>query len=252
MKYLLLIPFLFSIGTFAQDVEYKYEPVVNKAEYYIGSYKNGKDLDDMVMWYNKFADWAEDQGDVYDNMTVALLSPYFNSDMAALDVVWVNNWPSPVEQFKGLETWVTGGGDKLLKSLPSENSSQVDAWQWTISNPAEFGVGDMMYATYADCSNAEGYNNRSVYDLYMDFANMVKEDGDTIGRKMIVPNAGRALPDGVDFVRLMYTASISEAGVNQALFTENFAERQETKDLQASFSCTNARTYTGLVMRAPE
>ena len=104
------------------------EPILN----YIGSYKNGKDLDDMVMWYKKFAEWAEDQGDVYDNMTVALLSPYFNSDMAALDVVWVNNWPTPVEQFKGLETWVTGGGDKLLKSLPSENSAQVDAWQWTI------------------------------------------------------------------------------------------------------------------------
>ena len=139
-----------------------------------------------------------------------------------------------------------------LINSPADYSAQVDAWQWTISDPAEFGVGDMMYAIYADCSNAEGYNNRAVYDLYMDFSNMVKEDGDTIGRKMIVPNAGRVLPDGVDFVRLMYTASISEAGVNQALFTENFADRQETKDLQASFSCTNARTYTGLVMRAPE
>ena len=170
MKYLLLLPFLFLTMGFAQDAEYKYEPAVNKAEYYIGTYKTGKDLDDMVAWYNKFADWAEDQGDVYDNMTVALLTPYFNSEMAAMDVVWVNNWPSPVEQFTGLETWVTGGGDKLLKSLPSENSAQVDAWQWTISNPAEFGVGDMMYATYADCSNAEGYNNRSVYDLYMDLS----------------------------------------------------------------------------------
>jgi hypothetical protein len=50
----------------------------------------------------------------------------------------------------------------------------------------------------------------------------------------------------------MYTASISEAGINQALFTDNFADQQETLDLQASFSCTNARTYTGLVMRAPE
>ena len=118
MKYLLLIPFLFSIGSFAQDVDYKYEPVVNKAEYYIGTFKNGKDLDDMAMWYKKFADWAEDQGDVYDSMTVALLSPYFNSDLSAIDVIWVNNWPSPVEQFKGLETCVTGGGDKLLKSLP--------------------------------------------------------------------------------------------------------------------------------------
>ena len=63
MKYLLLIPFLFSIGSFAQDVDYKYEPVVNKAEYYIATFKNGKDLDDMAMWYKKFADWAEDQGD---------------------------------------------------------------------------------------------------------------------------------------------------------------------------------------------
>ena len=170
MKHLLLIPFLFSIGSFAQDVEFKYEPVINKAEYYMGTYKNGKDLNDMVNWYNKFADWADDQDGVYDNMTVALLSPYFNSDMSAIDVIWVNNWPSPVEQFKALETWVTGGGDKLLKTLPSVNSEQVDAWQWTISNPAEFGVGDMMYATYADCSNAEGYGNRSVYDLYMDLS----------------------------------------------------------------------------------
>ncbi len=109
-----------------------------------------------------------------------------------------------------------------------------------------------MYATYSDCSNAEGVNNNNVYDLYMDFAKMVKKDGDTIGRKMIVPNAGRALPEGVDFIRLMYTASISETGVNQALYNDKFADRQETKDLQASFTCTNARTYTGLVMRAPE
>ena len=85
---------------------------VNKAEYYIGSYKNGKDLDDMVMWYKKFADWAESGRCVrqYDGCASFTL---LNSDMAALDVVWVSNWPSPVEQFKGLETWVTGGGDKF-------------------------------------------------------------------------------------------------------------------------------------------
>ena len=93
---------------------------------------------------------------------------------------------------------------------------------------------------------------RQVYDMYKDFVEYAQSQGDTIGRKMIVPSAGYMMPEGVDFIRLMYTASISESGVNQALFTENFADRQETKDLQASFSCTNARTYTGLVMRAPE
>ena len=80
MKQLFLMLIVASSSfAFTQDaVEYKYEPEVNKAEYYIGSYNKNKDLDDLVDWYEDFAQWTTKQGTTYDLMTVGLLTPYFS------------------------------------------------------------------------------------------------------------------------------------------------------------------------------
>ena len=51
---------LFSISSFAQDAEqYKYDPSEsdNPAEYYIGSFNKGKDLEDLIDWYGDFAEF---------------------------------------------------------------------------------------------------------------------------------------------------------------------------------------------------
>ena len=252
MKYLFTLALTLSFAIFAQEDEqsYKYQPEANKAEYYMGTFNKGKDMDDLVAWYGKFAKWAEGQGDVYDNMTVAILTPQFHSNMGALDAMWVNTFPTPSEQFTGMETWVTGGGLSLLKSLPVTNSQQVDTWQWTVSQPASMAVGNVMYATYSDCSLEEGYTMRKVYDLYKDFAIYAQSVGDTTGRKMIVPTAGAQLPDGVDFVRLMYSSSISESGANAELFWEKIAQSEANSNLKG-FSCSNGRSYIGTAMRTP-
>ena len=251
MKFLFTLALTMSFIAFAQEEEsYKYQPETNKAEYYIGTYNKGKDFDDLAEWYGKFAKWAEGQGDIYKNMTVAILQPQFHSNMGALDVMWVNTFPTPSEQFTGLETWVTGGGAKLLDSLPVTNSQQVDTWQWTLSQPASMVAGNVMYATYSDCSLEEGYTMRKVHDLYKDFAIYAQSVGDTTGRKMIVPTAGAQLPDGVDFVRLMYSSSISESGANAELFWEKIAESEANSNLKG-FSCNNGRSYIGTVMRTP-
>lgn len=251
MKFLFTLALTMSFIAFAQEEEsYKYQPETNKAEYYIGTYNKGKDFDDLAEWYGKFAKWAEGQGDIYKNMTVAILQPQFHSNMGALDVMWVNTFPTPSEQFTGLETWVTGGGAKLLDSLPVTNSQQVDTWQWTLSQPASMVAGNVMYATYSDCSLEEGYTMRKVHDLYKDFAIYAQSVGDTTGRKMIVPSAGAQLPDGVDFVRLMYSSSISESGANAELFWEKIAESEANSNLKG-FSCNNARSYIGTAMRTP-
>jgi hypothetical protein len=251
MKFLFTLALTMSFIAFAQEEEsYKYQPETNKAEYYIGTYNKGKDFDDLAEWYGKFAKWAEGQGDIYKNMTVAILQPQFHSNMGALDVMWVNTFPTPSEQFTGLETWVTGGGAKLLDSLPVTNSQQVDTWQWTLSQPASMVAGNVMYATYSDCSLEEGYTMRKVHDLYKDFAIYAQSVGDTTGRKMIVPTAGAQLPDGVDFVRLMYSSSISESGANAELFWEKIAESEANSNLKG-FSCNNGRSYIGTAMRTP-
>jgi hypothetical protein len=248
MKYFYSLIFVFSASLSAQEYEPKHELQANKAEYYIGTFNKGKGIDDLVSWYEKFAKWASTTDGTYNNMTVGLLQPYFHSALNDVDVMWVNTWPTPSEQFNGLETWITGGGAKLLESIPVTNSQQIDTWQWVVSEPSSTAAGNMMYATYADCSLEEGYTPRQVYDLYKDFAIYAASQGDTVGRKMIFPDAGVALADDVDFVRLMFTSSISERGTNAELFYSKISDSEASANLQG-FSCTNARSFFGMSMQ---
>ena len=117
MKYIYSLIFVLSVSINAQDYEPKYEVDANKAEYYVGTFNDNKDVDDLTAWYGKFSKWAESKDGTYDNMTVAILQPYFHSELDEVEVLWVNTWPTPSEQFNGLETWITGGGAKLLESL---------------------------------------------------------------------------------------------------------------------------------------
>ena len=245
MKYILSFMLVFSINLFAEDSEYKHEPEGNAAEYYIGHFNKGKDLDDLTKWYEKFSKWAEDKG-VYDDMSIAILTPYFHADLTSLDVMWVNNFPTQSAQYAALNVWMTQGGPELLKSLPVTNNRQISTYQWVISAPGESGEEDMMMAVYSDCKFDEGYEGRQVYDLYKDFAIYAQSQGDTVGRKMIFPQAGY---DGdADFVRLLYTSSIDSMGVNQELYWEKLEQSEAAQNLKG-FSCSNPREYTGLPMR---
>ena len=245
MKYILSFVLVFSIGLFGQESEYKYEPEGNAAEYYIGKFNRGKDLDDLVDWYGKFAEWAEDKK-VYDNVTVGVLTPYFHSDLSSMDVMWVNNIESQSAQYAALNAWMTQGGSKLLKSLPVTNSRQVNTYQWVISTPPQPEENDMMLAVYTDCKFDEGFNGRQVYDMYMDFAKFAKSEGDTVGRKMIFPTSGY---DGdADFIRLLYTSSIDAMGVNRELYWNKLQDSEASKNLKG-FSCSNPREYMGLSLR---
>ena len=252
MRVFLSLAMLFSFSVIAQDsVEYKYEVEANKAEYYIGSYKKGKDVEDLVAWYGKFQKWADTKSTTFDSMSVAILTPYFHSDLSSHDVMWVTTSPSPVEQFKGLQEWMTTGASALIKSLPVVNSQQVDTWQWTISQPTTTDAGSLMYATYADCSLEDGFNMRQVYDMYRDFAIFAESQGDTVGRKLIVPDAGAKLPEGVDFIRLMYSSSISERGTNAEIYFNKIEGSEASSNLKG-FSCENARSYIGQSMKTPK
>ena len=245
MKYILGFVLVFSIGLFAEEDEYRYEPQGNAAEYYIGQFNRGKDLDDLTKWYGKFADWAEDKG-IYDDMTIGILTPYFHSDLSSMDVVWVNNFPTQSAQYAALNVWMTQGGSQLLKSLPVTNNRQMSTFQWVVSTPSDPEEGDMMMAVYSDCKFDEGYNGRQVYDLYMDFAVYAQSQGDTVGRKMIFPGSGY---DGdADFVRLLYTSSIDGMGVNRELFWDKLQDSEAAQNLEG-FSCSNPREYVGLSMR---
>ena len=254
MKLLLGLGLMLSFVISADDhetPEYKYEPEANKAEYFIGTYNQGKDLGDLIAWYGKFAKWAEGQDGAFDKMSTALLTPVFHSNLSSVEVMWSNNWPTPTDQFNGMQKWFLDGGPKLAESLPTSWSEAIDAWQWVVSEPASLEAGQMMYATYADCALEDGYDLRQVYDMYKDFAIYAQSEGDTVGRKMIVPDSGYELPEGVDFIRLMYSSSISERGTNAERFYTKLVDSEAYANLEG-WSCSIARAYFGTPLKSSE
>ena len=111
MRVFLSLALLFSFSVIAQEsTEYKYEVESNKAEYYIGSYKKGKDVEDLTAWYGKFAEWADSKGSTFDKMSVAILTPYFSSELSTHDVMWVTNTPW---SFRAIY-WFAGMGDRWI------------------------------------------------------------------------------------------------------------------------------------------
>ena len=58
MRIFLTLSLVFTMGLIAdhhEEAKYKYEPEANKAEYYIGTFNKGKDMEDLVETSNNVA-----------------------------------------------------------------------------------------------------------------------------------------------------------------------------------------------------
>ncbi len=115
MKLLLSISLLFSFVVIADDhVESSgYEP--NVAEYYVSSFKEGKDMDDMMKWAAKWTKWAEESEALKDYRS-AMLVPYYHSGELPHDFVWVGISPNPEAHYGGNDYWINNG-QKLQAEL---------------------------------------------------------------------------------------------------------------------------------------
>ena len=59
MKLLLSLSLLLSFNVFADDHDSQ-ESEWNVAEYYVSVFKDGKDMDDMMKWAEKWNSWANE------------------------------------------------------------------------------------------------------------------------------------------------------------------------------------------------
>mgnify|MGYP005694908551 CR=1 FL=1 len=246
MKKLLFITLaLLSALTFAQE-EMKHEPVANKAEYYVSSFNDRKDIDDLMRWATKHQEWLN-QSDLYDSMSSHLLMPYFISDTTKHDLVWLNIWPTSTAQFAGLENWLKNGADQMSK-LPITNSQVVDTWQWAVSEPE--GGGEIGMVRYSDCKLKDDVTTLKAFNAIKDFAIAAREKGDNLGRKMIFPSAGGTEGD-YDYVYSLYANKASELGAGADLYWEKINGSDEDVALNDIIdSCSNYRTYSSMEIRA--
>ena len=244
-KLLFLMLALGSVLSYGQEA-LEHEPVANKAEYYVASYNDRKDMNDLIDWAQDFENWQNESG-LYDSMASSLLVPYFINDTSTHDVVWLNIWPTSTEQYAGLENWLTNGG-KLLGTLPVTNSQVVDTWQWAISAPE--GEGSIGMVRYSDCKMKEGVTGRQAFNAYKNFAIAAKEKGDNLGRKMIFPSAGGTEGD-FDYVYALYANKASALGAGADLYWSAINGSDEDVALgEVIESCSNYRMYSSIDIKA--
>jgi len=175
--YLLAISFLSLPAIIHAQDNYKYEPIPNKAEYYVDKFKPGKDFEDLLKWGDQLVKWTSNYP-IYDNWQPVVFMPYFNSDSQSLDSVFLGIWPNATEQYIGLDYWVKNGTD-LLKKAPTIPVQAIDTWQWPISSPeGEMEVGAVRFS---DCKMKEDVTGRQVFDAYKDFAIAARSKGDNLG-----------------------------------------------------------------------
>ena len=242
MKLFLILCLAFSFSAYADDHEGYYEP--NVAEYYVSTFKEGKDMDDMMRWAEKWTKWAE-ESDAFKDYRSAMLVPYYHSGELPHDFVWVGISPDPEAHYGGNDYWVNNGG-KLLSELNTilESGNQVIyTWQRTVSETPD---GQAAYAVYMDCKLGEDVSAEDVYKAYFAYAKAAKELGDVAGRKMIFPGAGTSSNWDYDYVQLVTTTSIADYGKNWTNFwSDKAGEMPEYEALQnLGGVCENERSYS--------
>jgi len=244
-KIIFLLAALCSAFSYAQE-SYKHEPVANKAEYFVSTFNQRKDMGDLLKWAADFEDWQAKSG-LYDSMSTSLLVPQYIQNTAAADVVWLNIWPTSTAHYKGLENWLVNGGE-LMSKLPVTNSQVIDTAQWPISAPE--GEGTIGMVRYSDCKLKEGVSGRQAFDAYKEFAIAAKEKGDNLGRKMIFPAAGGTQGD-YDYVYSLYANKVSELGEASDLYWAEINGSDEDVALnEVVESCTNSRMYSSKNIKA--
>ena len=243
MKLLLSLSLLLSFSVFADDHDSQ-ESEWNVAEYYVSVFKDGKDMDDMMKWAEKWNNWANETDDLKDYRS-AMLVPYYHSGEQPHDFVWVGISPTPEAHFKGNDHWFSNG-TKLLAELNKilETGNQTTyTWQRVVS---ETPSGQAGYAVYSDCKLGDDVTADEFYDAYVAYAKAAKDKGDVAGRKMIFPQSGVPSSWDYDFVQLVSTETITDYGKNWTNFwssatPESMPELKALQDLGGS--CENERTY---------
>ena len=231
---------VFSFSLFAEEDKPEYE--ANVAEYYVSSFKDGKDMDDMMKWAEKWKKWATtgEAAEANADYRSSILVPYYGVNLDTFDFLWLGINTTPEDQAIGNDYWFQNGG-KLLEDLPVTNAQVINTWQRTVSETPDGTAG---YVVYADCKYGEGVTGEQQYDAYYAYAQAAQKLGDAAGRKMIWPTMGITPGWDYDYVQAVFTSTITDYGKNWSSFWSAAEDMPEYAALEAMGGlCENQRSF---------
>jgi hypothetical protein len=231
---------VFSFSLVAEEDKPEYE--ANVAEYYVSSFKDGKDMDDMMKWAEKWKKWATtgEAAEANADYRSSILVPYYGVNLDTFDFLWLGINTTPEDQAIGNDYWFQNGG-KLLEDLPVTNAQVINTWQRTVSETPDGTAG---YVVYADCKYGEGVTGEQQYDAYYAYAQAAQKLGDAAGRKMIWPTMGITPGWDYDYVQAVFTSTITDYGKNWSSFWSAAEDMPEYAALEAMGGvCENQRSF---------
>jgi hypothetical protein len=153
MKFIVITLALFS-SVFAEAQE---APDPIRAEYFTCSLNEGKDMDDMMKWVEKWNRWMDATDET--NYTAAMLFPRYRTPTTEFDMIWVGHVKNSEMLGKGNDNWLSASNRSLRESIPVTCGESFNAYQWVaVSNFSPQDLSDSYPVSYRYCDLKEGKN----------------------------------------------------------------------------------------------
>ena len=243
---LLIVLFLLSFSMTGYSQTYEYEPVANKAEYWISKFAPRRDMDDLMKWSEDYIDFMSGKEE-FENVNSSIMVPYFINDVNSADFIWLDIYPNSTEQYAAMEELVKNGGD-LNNNWPGNNVRVLSAWQWEISNSPAIEDSNGI-VEYQDCMLREVASLRTAFDGYKNFASISQEAGSSMGMKMIFNESGSE--GDSDYVFTIWNSSISKYGSDLDTYVNELNGTPWNKNHGDWAICKNSRTFTSIPIMIP-
>lgn len=241
------IPILCISGLVAADSDepapLRFVPV----ETWTCDYREGKgpaDLDAVIAEWNAWMD-AHDE---HEYFAMTLTPFYFGED--TFDVGWLGAWPNGEAMGRGMDRWVTEGGDvnaKFFEVLSCDTHSNFASAE--LKSPGEGPAPDRFLLTFSDCKGpdtAEGWDR--LFGGLAQWSAYMTENGYQQGNWIMFPVYGGGGAE-FDFKMVEGFDNHTQLGQDYQRFIDRSDWEKQGELIGEFATCDDARVYDGVVRR---
>jgi len=245
MKFIVITLAVFS-SVFAEAQE---APDPIRAEYFTCSLNEGKDMDDMMKWVEKWNRWMDATDET--NYTAAMLFPRYRTPTTEFDMIWVGHVKNSEMLGKGNDNWLSASNRSLRESIPVTCDESFNAYQWVaVSNFSPKDLSDSYPVSYRYCDLKEGKNLGDAYAALSGIQEAHHASGMKSGARIIRPSNGA--PSDLtkyDFVLSYANPTWADWGRLVDNYWGNLNGSDAANQVRETYSCEGSRMYAGTIIR---
>jgi hypothetical protein len=210
-------------------------------------YRDGKgaaDLDAVITDWNAWMDASDE----HEYFAITLTPFYFGDD--AFDVGWLGTWPNGEAMGRGMDRWVTEGGElsaKFFQVLDCDSHSNFATAE--LKSPGEGPAPDNFVLTFSDCTGPESPEAwDQLFSGLADWFAYTTENGYLQGNWMMFPVYGGGGAE-FDFKMVEGHDNHTQLGQDYQRYIDRRDWDKQGELIGSLMDCDDARVYQATVRR---